>query len=66
MSLFEILTRFGLLRMAGFLLLGALFVTLHLIRLPLRAALWALTVAMQAVNYLVTGQLAAPDAVVTA
>ena len=66
MSLFEILSRFGVWRMLGFLLLGTLFVTLHLVRLPLRLTLWGLTVLMRFINYLVTGRLTAPDWVVTA
>jgi hypothetical protein len=60
-SLFEILTRFGLAKMLGFLLLGLAFVTLHLVRLPLRLLLWLLTAAMHRVDFAVTGRLAAPE-----
>jgi hypothetical protein len=63
-SLFEILTRFGLGKMLGFLLLGLAFVTLHLIRLPVRLLLVLLTAAMRRVDFAVTGHLAAPDGAV--
>lgn len=66
MSLFEILARFGLCKMLGFLLLGLAFVTLHLICLPLRLLLVLLTAAMRGVNYLVTGHMAGPESVVMA
>jgi hypothetical protein len=65
-SLFEILSRFGLWKMLGFLLLGLTFVTLHLVRLPLRLLLWLLTAAMRRVDFAVTGHLAGPETVVMA
>lgn len=57
MSVFDVVNRFGLFSLLGFLALLLTFVALYLVRLPVMATLWALTALLRGLDWFLTRRL---------
>lgn len=57
MTMFDVVDRFGLWALLGFLVLLLVFVALYLVRLPLFAALWFLTALLRGLDRFLSRRL---------